>query len=227
MSFSATPSDKRRGSKNAVTQLKRLMRDLGWKAQPEKENPMRMAKQGMSKFDGQSVSLGAASDCKVTRIKPPMVAGVEIPLPYAAYANGETVRAQTPDDKAVTVRRNEAMLEAKQAGAHNDEIWKALKSAGWHSVKKDSVSSLLAQEKRRQGLPVRPVNAKKRKPELVAAKPPVQAAPAIGGDSLIIEIAQAIAPILARRMGDNRTLKAKADKWDAIRDLIGGGAPND
>lgn len=212
MSFSATPSDKRRGSLNAVSQLKRALRDMGWKPRKLENEPMRMRRQNLSKFDSQSPSLGAASECKVTRLKPPVVAGVEIPLVPA----GNTNCKPSSDAESETIKaRNSAMLAAKMAGASHAEIYDSLVSAGW-GMSINSVSALITKQRRIEGHP--DLRKRKRKP---APKPVAVAEPSFGQDSLIMEIAQAIAPILARRLGDNRSLKEKADKWDAIRDLIG------
>lgn len=216
MSFSATPSDKRRGSLNAVSQLKRALRDMGWKPRKQEYENMKMGKQNLSKFDSRSPTLGAASECKVTRLKPPSVSGVEIPLAYAGYKVG--TRPSTAEQSAIIADRNHAMLAANMAGATYEEIHKALHSAGW-GVSLNSVSPLITKQRRIEGLP--DLRKHNRKPVKTATKPAPVPAPAFGEDSLIAEIARAIAPILARRLGDNKALKDKADKWDAIRDLIG------
>ena len=194
--YPGSPSD-RRGSKNAVSDLRRLARSMGWKP---KEKPMRMASQSISKFDGQKTSLGAAGPVKVIRpvADRVLVAGVEIP------------KAGTCSSRV----RDEAFMEADMAGANTAEVYAASVEAGW-SVKRNSISSLITQARDRAGLP-----RKRSAPQNLPA--PVEEHQAKALPPIVLEIAQAIAPIIARHCTPDPAVMAKADKWDAIADLVKG-----
>jgi len=210
MSFSATPSDKRRGSHNAVSQARRLCREMGWK---KKEKVMKMGKQGMSMFDAQQASSGPASEARVFRPNGYMLKGVKIPEAPEGYV---PTRGQRGWGNLLE-ERNAAMFEARQQGATGKEILTVVTAAGWR-MKLQTVHTAISAEKYRR------LDAAAAKdcdtPVKQAAAPQVKPTSIEPIDPLIIEIAKAIAPLLEKRFKVDPEISAKADKWDAIKGLI-------
>lgn len=201
LSFSATSSDYR-AKKNAVTQLKRKLVELGW--EPTKEKPGMTTKPAEDLFKNQKASNGAAGPAVVS--DPKVVCGVSIPT-------------QSTKDYAA---RNEAMLQAFEAGASEKAIHVAAMAAGW-KMSLNSVSPNLTRARNvRDGKDAYEPRRPKKKTE--SAKPTITVvhrseekepspAPALErpADDLALEIAVAIAPVIAKHMA------AKDAELDELR----------
>lgn len=209
MSFAATPSDKRRGALNAVSQLRRVCREIGWKG---KEEPMtNLVSTRVSKFDAQKPSTGPAGQVKIMRPETPaVVAGIVIPSPIMGQLSKHHLNWSGEESLRVK-ERNEAMRQAYEAGAKVPVIHEAVEDAGWE-MSLGSVSVNITRARRERGEPHRRA-ATQRKTETLPAEPPVLKTRCSDVDEFALAIAAAIAPLI----GD---LKAKAEKWDAIKGLV-------
>ena len=174
---------------------------------------MKMGKQGMSMFDAQQASLGAASEARVFRPNGYMLKGVKIPEAPEGYV--PTRGHHSWGD--LLEERNAAMFEARQAGATGEEILTVMTAAGWR-VKLQTIHAAISREKHRR----LDAAAAKDCDKLVkqTAAPQVKPTNIEPMDPLIIEIAKAIAPLLEKRFKVDPEISAKADKWDAIKGLI-------
>ena len=127
------------------------------------------------------------------------------------------------NDKAIVTLRNRRMVEAKEAGATDDEITATINEAGW-DIAASSVTALISKTRKDMGLPplYRVKTDEKARADIEPDVPtkieePVTEAADALVDELAQEIAAALSPVISKRMA---VLKAKADKWDAIKDLV-------
>lgn len=206
LAFSSSPSD-HRAPLNAVRQLKRKLVEMGWSPAQreldigEKKVPFE------DTFKNQKQSSGAASP--VTSIDPKIVQGVAMPI----------FGASTID------QRNEAMLQANEAGAPHDAIIKALHAAGWdkitsvsgHLTRARNIREGLAPKHKRRPVKEAPAEAPTPDPKFISVKNKA--------DGLALEIAEAIAPIIETHLRSNREeiaeLREKAQRFDDLKKLIG------
>lgn len=228
MTFAATPSDKRRAAMNAVSQARRVCRDMGWE-KPKKDKKMhnvRLNPQGQKQGikGGAKPASGAAGPARVTKFPPIKVAGVIIPRVFDGWEPGAGKwHGWSDNDKAIVTLRNRRMVEAKEAGATDDEITATINEAGW-DIAASSVTALISKTRKDMGLPplYRVKTDEKARADIEPDVPtkieePVTEAADALVDELAQEIAAALSPVISKRMA---VLKAKADKWDAIKDLV-------
>lgn len=190
--FSSTPSD-RRAAKNALSQTKHIARQMGWTPQ---ESTMEMPTQVLEKFNMQP----DAEKCLLKQLK------IEIPVKPKDW---NTAGHQYP---GMARARNKGMLEAREKDLSYDEISELIKPYGWDmtpAVVQASISSY----------------RKSRKDSKRPNKSPDQPLPTAKDSrvSSIDDLMKAIRPFVEdyveRRCSE---LQAKADKWDAIKDLVSG-----
>lgn len=205
--FAGSPSDQRRSRHQALADVKRKAKTLGW-TPPEKERTMvTLTQTGVNKFDSQRPSEGPAGPPVVTRYVPPPAGA---PKPPGLDA------------------RNKWIFEQFEAGMKTEDVHRGLVNAGWHSLKTQSVYAQYRKMKQsidlewsQEGTALMAIGdmqkmglSRSRNTEREAPK--AQAAPP-DTDPLVLAIAHAIAPLLKEQI---RSLKEKADKWDAIAGLV-------
>lgn len=209
MTFASTPSDRRRGALNAVSQARRLCREMGWQ-KPSKEQPVTyMIPQSMSKFDAQRPSTGPASECTITR-----PSNIQIPPPIGDQVNINWTR-WSDEQRARRVERDAAIAAAQEARHPAKDIHKALVARGW-TVKLSSVTALATQYRQSLMLQAKPAKAEPK----ARPAPQAKSAQRFEIDDLALEIARAIAPIIAAQLDGVEDLRAKAEKWEAIKGLV-------
>ncbi|MEM8615326.1 MAG: hypothetical protein AAGF20_00170 [Pseudomonadota bacterium] len=141
---------------------------------------------------------------------PAVVAGIVIPSPIMGQLSKHHLNWSGEESLRVK-ERNEAMRQAYEAGAKVPVIHEAVEDAGWE-MSLGSVSVNITRARRERGEPHRRA-ATQRKTETLPAEPPVLKTRCSDVDEFALAIAAAIAPLI----GD---LKAKAEKWDAIKGLV-------
>lgn len=196
--FSGSPSDSR-VIENVLQNVRKEARFLGW--EPRKETPM------------ETPVLKSLSD--LPKLAEPEPHSVEIRLAKTNAA------PRPPNIKA----RNEWIFQRFEDGDDKDQIHAQLVAAGWKSLQPKSVYAQYKLTRRQKGFPTGAPRPRKGG-KLVAQPEPgrVQhiAAPTI--DPLVLAIAEAIAPLIREQLAKQskalESLKAKADKWDAISGLV-------
>ena len=216
LAFSSSPSD-HRAPNNAVRQLKHKLIEMGWSPAQRELDIGEKAVTPEQTFKNQKVSTGAASP--VTSIDPKIVRGVAIPVA----------------GKATLAERNEAMLQAYEAGAPEAEIVKGLHAAGWDKV--NTVSGHLTRarnvregkdphEKRTERTYTKAKTAEQEtpQPDPTFYRQPKAATGATATD-IALEIAEAIAPVIRKHLQGHTAeideLREKARKFDDLKNLIG------
>ena len=203
--FSGTPSDFRTGD-NQIRDLKTTLRNMGWT--PRKETEM------------ETPVVKSLSD--LPRLAEPASAGVpQIPEKWRGKSVRGNIRCE--ELRAALDARNAWVGRELKAGQNQEYLLAKLQKAGW-DVQTPSAIDMMAFKADGSKYPSE-VNRVKVLPK--AANPPtIQARPERvtvehrapeALDPLVIAIAQAIAPLFHEQF---RTLKAKADKWDAISGLV-------
>jgi len=108
--------------------------------------------------------------------------------------------------KQYTAKRNEYIFQAREQGMDWDDIGQALRDAGSYNYLSSTIQTFSSEHKRKIGL-----TETRKKPKPSAPMPKFEA----DTDQMIVEILA----VVQRHMGD---IKTKADKWDAIKDLVAG-----
>lgn len=219
LAFSSSPSDHRAGQ-NAVRQLKQKLIELGWSPAQRELDIGEKKVTTENAFKNQKETLGAASP--VVSIDPKIVSGVAIP-----------VKGRSTVDE-----RNEALLQAHEAGATYEAIATAAQAAGWR-MEARSVSPTFSKARNvREGLPATTPRTARRKGQGPNSAPtqelgttaPVfrhpKAASGAGAVDIALEIAEAIAPVIRKHLegqsAELAELREKAKKFDDLKNLIGG-----
>lgn len=206
--FSGTPRD-RRATHNVIMDVKKAARSLGW--EPTNDN---------QETEMQIVKTMADLPRLAERSSAP-----EIPANW----RGKSIRgrASSADLQEALSKRNTWIMEQSAAGVRHWDILEDLRRAGWDIQSAGAIDMVVFKGKggtypsqNKAPLP-KPTNATKTDmgPEFV-----IQYQSPEGTDPLVYAIAQAIAPLirdqLAQQAKSMETLKAKADKWDAIAGLV-------
>jgi len=195
-----------RAPKNAVSQIKRSLRQLGWA--PNAPAAREVAREDA--FKNQTVSEGAASECIITKPEKPdseaiTIKGIEIPLEGSRNLK----------------LRNEAMLQANERGATFDQLYEVATKAGWRLSRSSVGGFLYRAKKQREGIDVDGQRYAKNdeKVFITVTKDKKDQA-----TDLALEIASAIAPIIERHLGERdqqiEQLKAQAEKFTKLKQLM-------
>lgn len=190
--FSATPSDMR-VIENVLQSVRKEARVMGWK--PRKEAPMETVAKTLSDIP-KLVNQGA-----------PVIRRYEHP------------KSDIPKPPNVD-RRNEWIFDQMIAGGDHHEVADKLSTAGW-DLKPQSVYAQYRKTRLEKGYEPALKMQKRGNEKSEPSKPAHVSSPAVSSetihDPLVIAIAEAIAPLLRDQI---RSLKVKADKWDAIAGLV-------
>jgi hypothetical protein len=203
--FSGTPSDWRT-SENQIRDIKATVRAMGWT--PRKETEM------------ETPVVKSLAD--LPKLAEPAQPGVpQIPEKW----RGKSIRGNIRCDelRAALDARNTWVSQEMKAGKTSEYLLAKLQKAGW-DVQTPSAIDMMAFKADGSRYPseinrVKPL-PKAANPPTIPARPErveIEHRAPEGLDPLVIAIAQAIAPLFHEQL---RTLRAKADKWDAISGLV-------
>lgn len=219
--FLGSPSDSR-VIENVLQNVRKEARFLGW--EPRKETPME-APVVKSLADLPKLAEPASEPHSVIiryehpEKKPDAPSGCPRPRGRSH---------QDPDYQSACKKRNEWVFQRFEDGWSIDKIYEAVIAAGWEAKSAQNMyayatfhrqeAGLSGKGRRKQAPKHIPLNTFRPEPERVEHT----AMPAI--DPLVLAITEAIAPLirdqLANQRKDMESLKAKADKWDAISGLV-------
>lgn len=202
VTFASSPSDNFRGGKNALTYLKRTLRQIGWEGaatDTDDEDDMGPENIRSMKFDAQKPSTGPASEVTMLPLK---VKGVAVPVQVPRPSDAQTLSYRDSVDLF--------LVEVVDAGATLAEAVRALELVGY------PLSIEAAKERHERASQMLTGGGKPKAPALT--KTERDAIRIIG--ALVEERMAEKGAEIARLTARIEELSAKADKYDALKGLL-------